>query len=622
VTANLSHGVRPGVASLTTAAGGSRALRILAALTPLAAALLTWRLSLAAVDLHSLGEYGLLTELPPAWYAALAALLVGAALATSARSPNGWLIAGYVGAVAVVLYATVPLAAEAPTFSWTYKHIGVVRLIESQDGVDTAVDIYNRWPGFFALAAMFSRLAGLPNPVSYALWHEPLFALLDALLVGAIARAIVPDVRVAGAAALIFTTANWVGGQYFSPQAVAFALALLVILVVVRTLSSSDAGARWQLVIERLTRRKQPPSPLGEALRWTRRAGLAVVLVVDAVIVATHQLTPYVLVLQVGALVLLAAVRPRWVVLAMAALAVAYLLPNAQFVHDRYGLFTSLDPFSNAAFPTKVFDLHPVAGKRLNGQASQALTIALWAMAVLAAMWLSRRGHARKALPMLAAAFAPVGVLFVQSYGAEATLRVILFSTPWCAALIGWAISTIEGRRLRIMASLALPAALTALFVPAFLGATQLNVVSEGEVRASEYFYANAPPESVLVSAATGFPGNFGPRYPLMRRVELIAERRFRHRPLGEADVPAVIASMREQSSKGYVAFSTAQTRYVSTFQLTPPGALADLERAVAASPYFRRWYANADARLYKFVDGEADAGSTALASNDTAALP
>jgi hypothetical protein len=579
-----------------------RALATMAPVAPLGAALILWSLSLSAIDVDAVGEYGLLGELAATWYVALGILVLGAATAASARRVPAWTTAAYVCAVVIVLYATVPLIADAPTFAWTYKHVGVTRLIGLEGGVDPAVDIYNRWPGFFALTAVFSNLAGLPNPVSYAAWSEPVFALVNALLVAAIARAVAPDVRVGALAALLFTLANWVGGQYFSPQALGFTLALGLMLLVLTTLSTTGAARRSVALIERLVRRPQRQISLAHSQGWTRRSGVALVLLLDAVIVASHQLTPYLLVLQVGALVAFAAVRPKWLVIAMGALAVAYLLPHVGYLQRDYAVFSGFNPLSNATGPTEAWDLDPVPGKHLQGDATMLLTLTVWALSLIAAVRLARLGWARRALPILAAAFAPLVVLFVQDYGNEATLRVILFSTPWCAVLIAWAIGTVERPAIRRLAGISTPAALAVLFAIAFFGAHQLYVVPPGEVRASEYFYSKAPSGSALVTASVGFPGNVGPRYKLMRRGELLDDNRFRRRPLGSEDVRAVIASIREISRRGYVAFSTSQARYVATFQLTPPGALEDLEAAVAASPRFRLWHATADARLYELI--------------------
>ena len=111
----------------------------------------------------------------------------------------------------------------------------------------------------------------------------------------------------------------------------------------------------------------------------------------------------------------------------------------------------------------------------------------------------------------------------------------------------------------------------------------------------------------MLVSVATGFPGSVGPRYPALGgRRETVPPNlldegdRFRHRPLGTADVPAVIAAMRAHAPETFLAFSTTQRRYVETFRLMPRQAIERLERAVAGSPDFRLWYATEDARIYR----------------------
>jgi hypothetical protein len=74
----------------------------------------------------------------------------------------------------------------------------------------------------------------------------------------------------------------------------------------------------------------------------------------------------------------------------------------------------------------------------------------------------------------------------------------------------------------------------------------------------------------------------------------------FEGHTLGPAQIPAVVALIRQYSRSGYVVFSTTQYRYAAIKELTPPGELERLERAIAASSRFRLWYATADARIYE----------------------
>ena len=94
-----------------------------------------------------------------------------------------------------------------------------------------------------------------------------------------------------------------------------------------------------------------------------------------------------------------------------------------------------------------------------------------------------------RALPFVVLAVAPFFVLFGQNYGGEASLRIILFSSPWCAALISWGLATVSRARLRWTLTTLAAVLFTALFVPSFLGQEELNIISPAEVRASDWFY-------------------------------------------------------------------------------------------------------------------------------------
>jgi hypothetical protein len=572
---------------------------VLGALVALVGGLVAWAFSLQLIHTRGLGRYGLPPALPAIWYAALLVLICGALTAIWAIHPRAWLISLYVLAIGVVLYATVPAITAVPHYAWVYKHIGVARFIAVHGGVDPSIDIYNRWPGFFAAAAAFSRLAGV-DPLSYAAWAEPFFALLEALLVGTVARAIGRDVRVAGYAALIFTLGNWIGQAYFAPQAMAYPLALALVLVFVRSFAGGEITPRLARLMEKLVPTERPRLELAAPLPWSRAASVAVVLGLDAVIVATHQLTPYVLLLQLGALTLLGVGRPRWLIVAMGGLTFAYLLGNLDYISRNFGLFTSLNPASNVQHGEST----PVNLDWFDANAGGLLSVVLIALMLASAARLARRAKGGQALALLVLAVAPFGILFAQNYGGEASLRVFLFSSPWRDILIALGVQTIVRRRLRVAGALAICLVLVYMFIPAFYGAEELNIMPAGEVRASEYFYAHAPAGSVLMLSAPDYPTRPGPRYGVMRGdwPNIAATSTFEHRPLGPAQIPAVIALIHQFSRSGYIVFSTTGSRYAAVHDLTPPGALENLEGAIAASPHFRLWYATSDARIYELI--------------------
>jgi hypothetical protein len=589
---------------LRTVAERRSAVRAAATLVPLVGALVAWALSLHMIHTGDLGVYGLPPALPAIWYAALAVLICGAVTATWATRPRAPLIALYIFAIVVVLFATVPAITAVPHYAWVYKHIGVTRFIAAHGGVQFASgDIYDRWPGFFGVAAAFSQLAGI-DPLSYAAWAEPFFALIDALLVAAIARGITRDVRVAGYAALIFTQGSWVGQAYFSPQAAAYALAFVLMLVFVRSFASGDVMPWLARLMQRVIRRDQPRVALADPLPWSRAASIATVLVLDAVIVATHQLTPYVLLLQLGALTVLGTARPRWLIVAMGIITLAYLLPNLGYIAHNYGLFTSLNPTNNI----RGGNWGPPHVDWFDANAGGVLSVVLIMLMSASAFRLARLGLGYRALPLLILALAPFGILLAQNYGGEASLRVFLFSSPWRDVLVALGVQTIARPRVRLAAALVTCLVLAYMFIPAFYGAEELNIIPKSEVQASEYFYDHAPAGSVLMLSSPDFPTWVGARYSLMRgpladdRPSLVGVSAFEGRPLGPRQIPAVIAAIRQYSRKGFLVFSTTQDRYTALQELTPRGALESLERAVAASSHFRLWYATSDARIYELI--------------------
>jgi hypothetical protein len=586
---------------------GSR-LRHLALALPAIAALVLWRLSLLHVDVSSLGQYGLPPALPIAWYVALVLAILGTVAATTVRPSSGLIMIGSVVVVAIILYGTVPVLSAQPHYAWVYKHIGVVRYLEAHGKVNPNIDIYNRWPGFFALAAMFSTVGGNLNPEAYASWAELFFLLLDVLLLMAAVKSITRDLRIAVGAALFFILSNWVGQTYYSPQAFAFVLGLALITIMFRQLrvTGTSYSRRLARVLERVGRVPQLPVPADSTAKWPRWAVIAAVFGLDAVIVASHQLTPYMLLIGIALLMLCGVVRPWWVLVGMGVMTFTYLAANFHFIQHNYGVFSSFDPFNNAQDSTT--PEVPLPGKVFNTDVELLLIVALWLGGVAAMVRLLRRGLLVRALPFAVLAVAPFVVIFGQNYGGEVSLRIILFSSPWCAALIAWALATVTRPRLKWVLTTFVAVLFAALFVPSFLGQEELNIISPAEVQASEWFYYHAPRGTVLVLAAPGFPYRYGGTYSEFRGPEgdanpnLLTSAIFQSRQLGAADVRRVVRKIEEYAKHGYIAFTKDETEYGEVMGLTPEGALANLQAAVARSPEFRPWYRNTDAQIYELV--------------------
>jgi hypothetical protein len=581
-------------------------LSLLAWLAPAAVALVTWRLSLHGVDVDDLGSYGLGPALPVLWYVSLGIALAGGVFTlTSERAPLAATVV-YVAAVAVILYATIPVLSHQPQYTWVYKHIGVVRYLEEHGKADPSIDIYNRWPGFFALGALFSTISGQPNPVTYARWGELFFVVLDLIAVTALLRVLIGDARKALAGAFIFLLANWVGQDYYSPQAFCYVLYLALLVVAVRQLDNrwGGRGSRLSRLIGRLSRREQLAPPERHAPHWSRGVGLAIVLALDAVMIATHQLTPYIALAALAVLMLLGMVRPWWLLGAMALMTIAYFALNYSYLTHNFKLLTSLNPFSNAQ--VSPYPQTPTPGKVLNTQAEIAAIFISWLAALAGAVALARRGLGVRAAPLAALAVAPIAVVFGQNYGGEASLRIVLFSSPFLAGIAAWGILGVRRVGLRRLLLGGFAAASAALFVIAFFGQAELNVVDRDELAASEWFYEHAEPGSVLMLSAPGFPLKVGASYPGFAGPEgdsfpnLMSSHLFQNQTLGPARVPDLVGQIEQYSPRGYIAFSKDETAFAEVMRITPPGALAELEKAVRESSSFRLAYSNPSVRLFE----------------------
>jgi hypothetical protein len=573
-------------------------------LLPLVVAVAAWALALPSLHTSDLGQYGLLPLFPVAWYAALASLLTGAIWSMwVTRRPHGWVMAAYVAGFVLVLFGTVPSIDPVPWYAWIYKHMGVVLYIEHHHSINPHGDIYNRWPGFFAASAVYSQLTGLRNPIAYAGWAQPLFKLLGAMLVGAIALAVTRDKRVAGAASLVAVITDWVAQTTFAPQAMGMVLALAILLIVIRTMCTGEPRG-WLLRGARsVVRTVQSPFVRPSPLRWPPKLAFAVALTLDFALVATHQLTPYVLLTLVAGLMLLGVLRRPWLLIGMAAITFGYLAPNLVWVLYHYSVFASLDPFHNlqvAQYPNP----HPSEGTVLSTNAQLALTFLLWIAAAAGLLWICRRGRATMALLLGFIAFVPFMLLLGTNYGGEAILRVVIFSIPGGAALIAAATALVNPRIIRVLGFGALVTAMVALFVPAFLGSVETTAVSPAEVAAAEYFYAHARPGTVLVTLSTVFPLDFASNYdtfPPPRNLVDVPAIRSQH--LASRDVPLVMSEIPAHAPASYVAFTATDEQFASQYGLMTSEQQAALQEAIAHSPYFRLWYANRDAQIYQFVD-------------------
>jgi hypothetical protein len=590
-----------------------RTPRTLLAWAPPVVGLLLWAAALRTTNPNALPPWGLIPALTWPYWAGLAVVLVGAVtLSQAPRLRHGPLLA-HLSALLVMLYATAPALEDAPRYTYTYKHIAIAQYIERYGSVDKAIDIYHRWPGFFSLSAWFSQVSGLYDPTSYAAWAEIYFSALDVLLVWACVQAVTRSTRTAWQAALLFTVTNWIGQNYYSPQAFGYLLMLGVLLICLVSLRA-DAGrlGRWVerrvVTVFRVRAPRDRDARPVTGLLFSRVVGLAVLL--DAVLAATHQLTPYVLLLQLSALVLAGYLRPWWVLVVAGIATVGYLVPNYDFVVNTFGILTSADPLANAT--SKTVEGAPNQAQRVIQYLALASLVTCFLLAFVGMVRRARRGLVSDAVVLGALAFTPVLTLGAQNYGGEARLRVFLYALPWLCAGVAWAWSPEgeprSGRRL--LAPTAVVAGLCVAFVAFFLGREDINQLTKAEVGAAAYLFdpASVQPGSVVMLVAPNFPARYGPLYFRLARADLpaLSYDHFGDRPLlfpSDIDVEAAARAIEQEGGNGgYLVFSQGQEAFARDYQLYPRYALRAFEGAVAQSTRFRIVYDQPTARVYALV--------------------
>ncbi|HSR85156.1 MAG TPA: hypothetical protein VLM11_13350 [Streptosporangiaceae bacterium] len=464
-------------------------------LLPVAAGL--WAFGISETNTSVIGKYGLPPLLPIVFYAGVSLLVLSAVIELARDQLSHWRMAVHAAVLTVMLYATAPLVYSAGRYSWLYKTIGVIQYVNAHGQLNPGIDIYQNWPGFFALTAWFGKIAGVASPLAYAKWAQLVFELAALPLLYLIYDALGLTPRQRWIALLLVPASNWIGQDYLSPQALATLLCLGIMAIALRWLFvpslAPPVPPRIRRAWSRLRRRVNQPEParpvspsadrvpvpasadmadqipalallleLGQTIRansqdlrpgrstprwagWLTSLGrqrlsyCAVILVIFFVLTITHQLSPYMLAAQLAALAAFKLLRPRWLPLVLLAVAIAYLLPRFSYVNTHYGLLNSIGNLFSNATPPALARGSVAPSQQLIEHCSEALSIGIWLLAILGA-WRNWRSE-KVTFALVLLAFSPAVMLAMQAYGHEGVLRVFLFSLPWATALAAMAIA-------------------------------------------------------------------------------------------------------------------------------------------------------------------------------------
>jgi hypothetical protein len=534
-------------------------------------------------------------------------------------TPSKFLLFLYTTALIFIVHGTTALVYETPRYSWTYKHIGVAAYIQANGSVNPTVDIYHNWPGFFALSAFFSDLAGLGSALDYAAWAQVFFNLLYLGPLLMIFKSFSRNWRLVWLSAWFFYITNWTGQDYFSPQATAyfFHLAFLGILLTyfrLKELPSLSTMKRWLLVKPLATRFHKllewfkVDTASERNLRPGQEIALKIILVlIFGVIVATHQLTPFITLADVAVLVVFQFCKLRRLPVLMTVMMAGWLFYMADPFLKSNGLVFKhhfLDFFANLDSNT-VNISNATPGHAFISLVARGVTVALFFLAIGGFLRRLRAGHRDLQVVLLAVAAFPM--FLVQDYGGEMIYRVYLFSLPW---LVFLAASLFfpgdKGQRSTWKVSFAvLPVSILLLtgFTTVYYGNERMNNYSQAELTAAQYLYQTAPTGSILIKVNFNFPYKFAPNYNQYVEFAMVNDPNEIHQGYVITDVEDIVNLITEfKYPAGYVVFSRSQREYAELSGVVSLTWVDQLENEVRQSSHFQLVYSNQDAQIFRMV--------------------
>ena len=588
----------------------------------LAALVGLWVLSVRSVDVRSMTDLGFLSILPPTAYLALGALVVSAAVLIFLRPHDNFVIFAYIAAFVLIVHGTPNVLYGTLRYAWSWKHVGIVDYIQRHGSVDPHISylsVYHNWPGFFAVNAVLVDLLGVGSALSYAGWSPVFFNLIDAGALLLIFTSLTHDRRVVWSSVLIFCISNWVGQDYFSPQAFAYFLHLVILGITLRWLR--NATPRQLPPFQRLpvvrklasgynrliTQYSDPDTPVAVSPRGLRWLYQGLIILMFAVIVISHQITPPMTLFMLFGLLLLGQTNTRVLPFVLAAIFVLWLVTGAApFMRgqvtelvDQLGQIT--DHLSSNLHNTTQFS----AGQVLVSAMVRGLTFSVLALAFLGG--LRRLIHHRIDLPAIVGVLAPFTALAANSYGGEIVFRVYFFALPFLSLYIAWLLFPTPSTRLRwhtAVGALAMCGAIFTGFLFAYYGKDAWNYFTPNEVAGADYVFNNAPPDTLIIEGSRNYPSEYR-FYERFTYVKITQEIDYnKNQDLLLAPVPTLVNWMANPKyAAAFIIISRAQIIEADSLGEIPRGTLENIRQSLLSSPLFRVVYSNPDITVFRLAD-------------------
>jgi hypothetical protein len=513
-----------------------------------------------------------------------------------------------------MLYGTTTLVEEVPRRNVVWRHVGLTEYIMRTGRVDGSLDTYFNWPGFFSLSAFVTQLAGFQSAISLTPWASVFFNLLYLGPLLMAFRVATPDKRLIWLGIWFFYLTNWVDQDSFLPQALSYFFYLVILGILLQwfkvTAASLNTSAiqrqRFGLftpLIARLARwlipRDMPNTP---SRPWQRVGLMMIIITLFAVIVFSHQLTPFFILVLLIALIMCNRLTPRTLPILMAVMlgtwisymTVAFLAGHSYMITGDVGNVGN-NVSLNVANRLKGSPEHLfVVRMRL------ITTLIIWGVAFLGGIRRLRKGYWDLTFALWVVV--PFTILVLQAYGGEVLLRAYFFALPptvFFAAALFYTTPTVETSWRTLVPIGLVSITLFGGFLFARYGNERMDAYTRQEVDAVRYVFSLAEPDSLLLTGTWNTPGQFQD-YEKYHYLTLDNETL-------TGDVQAIddIVELmgNKQYPSTYLILTRSQKAYAEMFDGLPPGAWEHFEKALIESRRFKVIFANDDAKILVLAD-------------------
>lgn len=396
----------------------------------------------ATTDESEIGPYGLIQALSLPYFLALAILACGYCLALSRRDLNRLTLLLYLLGVVLLITGAPSLAESQPRFSTAWLHAQMVDHFAAGGPALTQLDARFSWPGFFTSGAAIEQATGLATSRDFLRWAPAIATVVGLLPLYVIGRRTVSE-RATWLGLFAWVGLNWVGQDYFAPQAAALVAYLTVIAI---TVTFFRTGRPWlRRIFPKLRRVTKPEQPDDIAVSRLENAGLIVItLGIMVALAVSHQLTPPMLVFALAGLVVAGRSRLHILPVVAGLILLAWLSLGATdywrgHLNDIFGGLGS--PPASASASELQTRFHGSVAHTYIVSWRAHFSLAIYALAGLSwiGLWISGRR-----LITLGVLVATPTAAITQSYGGEGPLRIFLLACPFASLIMAEALCTLR----------------------------------------------------------------------------------------------------------------------------------------------------------------------------------